>query len=67
MPTEEYEAASDALQAAITAIANAGKAPDKKETAKASLFDILKNLFRLLQSLMLRFTGGKGFSELRAR
>ena len=67
MPTEEYEAASDALQAAIAAIANAGKAPDKKETAKASLFDILKNLFRLLQSLMLRFTGGKGFSELRAR
>ncbi len=65
MPVEAYEAASDALQAAITAITDAGKAPDKQETAKKSLLDVLKNLFRLLQSLLLQLTGGKGFSELR--
>ena len=64
-PTEEYVAAADALQAAISAITDAGKTPDKTETTKASFFDVLKKLFRLLQSLMLSFASGKGWSELR--
>ena len=66
-PAEDYEAASDALEAAITAITGAGKTPDKKEETKASLFDVLKKLFRLLQELMLSLASGKGWSDLRGR
>ena len=70
MPTEDFEAASDALQNAITAITgtpaqtNTGTGTDKN--AKATLPDFLQKLFQLLQRLLLALTGGKGWSDLLA-
>ena len=67
VPTEEYEAASDALQAAITAITDADKAPDTKTDAKTTLLDVLKKIFKILQAFLLKLSQGRGFSELRGR
>ena len=66
MPTEDFEAASDALQDAITAITGAPAQTNTDKNAKVTLPDFLQKLFKLLQRLLLALTGGKGWSDLLA-
>ena len=62
MPTEEFEAVCERLDAAVNAITGA-KSNEKTET-KTTFTDLLQKILRFLQQLMLRLFHGKGWSDL---
>ena len=63
MPTEEFDAVCERLDAAVKAIT--GAKPDTKTETKTTFTDLLQKILRFLQKLMLRLFQGKGWSDLK--